>query len=309
MSTKKQTITVSQAKNQVNTFGLSLLIYICLIQTVWHGNAILSRYRPDFFGSADAVLITMFFTMFMMLFTAFILFPISAKQLRLEIRDYLQKVRLRPGRVVVLCAIGIAVYVLVGVLGSLLSVLHQDVTSSYSFVGDFTGGQNILRNIVYFIQFVIVKPWCDEYIFRGVIQRQLGHYSRYFGVLASAVLYALAQPTVIDALIAFFLGWYLAIVSLRYHSIRPCLTVHYAVVLFSWIMSVIPQRYAWISVIMVIAVYLIAGFALLGRHVSTSLVKISRGEKKLWKIVFTSFTVILCIAVFVLGNFLSLFGL
>ena len=305
----KQTITTRQAKNQVNTFGLSLFIYICLIQTVWHGAVILNRFRPDFFGDADPILVMMLFNGLMMLFTAFVLFRISAKQLRLRMRDYLHKVPMPVSRKFILLILGIAIYVLTGFVATIFPILRQDVTSAYSFVGDFSSVPLIINNAVYFILFVCIKPLCDEYIFRGIIQRQLGHYSRYFGVLASAVLYALAQPTIADAVIAFFLGWYLAIISLRYHSIRPSLQIHTGIVFFSWIMSVIPQRFTWISATMIMVVFLGTGFVLIGRRVNTDLLRLSSGEEKLWKIVFTSFTVIMCIAVFLIGIILSMFHL
>ena len=61
---------------------------------------------------------------------------------------------------------------------SMFSFLANISTVQYSFVGDFRTQENIINNILYCICFVLLKPMSDEIIFRGIVQRQLGHYGR-----------------------------------------------------------------------------------------------------------------------------------
>ena len=188
-----------------------------------------------------------------------------------------------------------------------LNFLLHPAGSEFAFIGHFTTRANIIRNILYLLLYVLLKPVCDEYIFRGIIQRQLGHYSRFFGVLASSLLYAIAQPSLSDAIPAFFLGWYLALVTLRYHSIRPAVTIHVLVSVFLWIVAIIPPEYSLIPIIVITLNYIVTLLFIIGNTVNYRIAFMRFPEKKLWKTVFTSSTIIICILLFAAENILSFF--
>ena len=132
----------------------------------------------------------------------------------------------------------------------------------------------------------------------GVMPGLLGGY---FGVVASAFLYALASPSLTEALPAFFTGWFLALVTYRYHSILPAREIHIATAFFAWLIAVIPDRFIIIPTIMTVIIYLIAAYSLIGQKISFHISRSGALNPKLWKTLLTSFTIILCIILFLAG--------
>ena len=308
MSTQgPQVITTKQAKHQVNIFGFPLALYILLNLLLWHGIRILYTYTDIVLFGMDQDILFLAGGIIVTLIITFVFFPISAARLNLHLKDYLRPVKMDLlDRTAYIC-IGIAITMLTTYTGSLLKFLLHPATGAFSFVGHFTTDANILKNILYIVLFVFLQPVSSEYIFRAVIQRQLGHYSRIFGVLASSVLYALAQPSLSDAIPALFLGWYLATLTLHFHSIRPAMQVHLAVSLFLWIIAVIPEEYALIPIIVIILNYAATLLFLIGNVVNYRLAFVQLPDKKLWKTVFTSSTIVFCILLFILANILTFF--
>lgn len=302
---KPQVITTREAKRQVNTFGISLVIYIFLNQMLWYGFGFLQRYYPASLQGFDPELVIMIFFIVILFLSGYVLFRLSSRALDLDIRDYLRKPKIPLSRIIVLAAAGIAITYFFSAISSFFRFLLHPASDSYAFVGHFTTPLNIIKNAVYFLLFVIIRPWCDEFAFRGVIQRQLGHYNRYFGVLASAFLYALAQPSMTDAIPAFFMGWFLALLTYRYHSIIPARRVRMAAALFTWAVMIIPDRLIIIPTILIALVYLICGYSLIGRKIDFHISRSGALNKKLWKTLLTSFTIILCIILFIAGCVMS----
>lgn len=299
-------ITTKQAHKQINHFGRSLLIYILLSTIVKYGMPLMEKYFPELMMGYDTEFVSLVVTIILTVFVTLVPFTITSVALKLDIRDYLKNPRLRADRVIALICIGIGINLLVTSISTLFYFFFHTATPSYPFLGSFTTNANIMKNIAYFALFVIVKPICDEYIFRGIIQRQLGHYGRYFGVLGSAFLYAIAQANLVEAVPAFALGWFLSIITLRYHSIRPSTQVHIAVSLFLWGIDVIPGNYLWAITIFIVIIYIMAGLFMFQKRVDTGLVRYGATEWKLWKILLTSFSIVLCILVFVINVALSL---
>ena len=306
MSTR-QFITTKQAKHQVNIFGFPLILYILLNLLLWNGTGIIYRFFPDSLLGIDPEILCMGAGCVLILLITFGCFSISAMRLHLPIRDYLQPTGMDTIHRIALVCIGLAITVLTTYTGSFLNFLLHPAGSEFAFIGHFTTRANIIRNILYLLLYVLLKPVCDEYIFRGIIQRQLGHYSRFFGVLASSLLYAIAQPSLSDAIPAFFLGWYLALVTLRYHSIRPAVTIHVLVSVFLWIVAIIPPEYSLIPIIVITLNYVVTLLFIIGNTVNYRIAFMRFPEKKLWKTVFTSSTIIICILLFAAENILSFF--
>ena len=299
-------ITTRQAKRQINHFGRSLLIYILLFMGVRYGShALFSRFPQLMFGM-DEELAQMVLHGVCMLFVTLIPFTISAAFLRLDIRDYLRNPRLRMDRVIALICIGIGIALTVTSLSTLFYFFFHTNSPVYEFLGDFSTRETLIKNLVYLVLFALIKPVCDEYIFRGIIQRQLGHYGRYFGVLGSAVLYAIAQQTLMEAIPSFVLGWYLSLITLRYHSIRPAIWVHISLQLFLFGLAVIPGNYLWVITVIIVLIYGFAGLFMFQKRVDTNMIRYGATEWKLWRILLTSFSILLCIALFVINAVITL---
>ncbi|MBQ9328804.1 MAG: CPBP family intramembrane metalloprotease [Solobacterium sp.] len=299
-------ITTKQAKKQVNHFGRALLLYILLFMALRYGMPYISEYAPFMLFGMDPELAMLVYSSVLMLFLALIPFNIASLFLKLNIRDYLKNPRLRSDRVFALNCIGIVITLTVTSMSTLFYFFFHTQGTAYSFLGNFSTNEAIYKNLAYFVFFVIVKPICDEYIFRGIIQRQLGHYGRYFGVLGSTVLYAIAQTNLVDAVPGFALGWFLALITLRYHSIRPAIQVHMAVSLVLFALNVIPGNYLWVVTVVILLIYILAGLFLFQKRVDTGMVRYGATEWKLWKILLTSLSIVMCIALFIVNVVLSL---
>ncbi|MCH4207314.1 MAG: CPBP family intramembrane metalloprotease [Solobacterium sp.] len=296
-----QVITSRQAKAQIDHFGRSLIIYIAVFMLFRYGTSLLYSYIPGMLSSIDSNIVLQSGEIILLILIALIPFRISANMLHLDIHDYLEHVKIKPGRMLCIACIGIGINLMCTSLASIFAFFGSSSVTSYSYLGQFNTQTNIINNILYFIKNVLVVPICDEYIFRGIIQRQLGHYGRYFGVLGSAMLFAISRGTLVDALPAFFVGWYLSLITLKYHSIHPGIQMHIILAGFLWLLNIAPSSMLLPVTLLIIAVYVVAGFSIFSRRVSTNMVRYGATEPKLWKILLTSPTIIICILLFI-GN-------
>ena len=300
-------ITRKQAKKQMSTIVFPLFLYsVCTL---------LLQYIPKYFetriinliGNIDLQMSVMILTIAVSILIAVIPVRISAAMLDLDIHAYLKKPdRLNIVRKFALVCIGISIWFGISALASGFRILLHSSAVSYNFLGHFTTKANILRNAVYILCFIIIKPVTEEYIFRAVAQRQFGHYSRFFGVMASSFLYALVQPSIADALCAFAFGWYLALITLRYHSIRPAVMIHISAALFSWFITVLPESWILLPTAMIVAVYGISISVLVTGAVKLNIVHPTGNEGMLWGLLLKVFPVILCIIIFIIASVLSL---
>lgn len=295
MSKPPVRITRRQARAQINHFGWPLALYMILFSLLRYGTVFLSKYS----GKADPELFLLLSSIGVYLFMALIPFTIGAYFLRLDIRDYMHSPRLRIDRSLGLICIGIGIYLIVMSVSTLFYFFFHTQAAVYAFIGQWGTPMSILKNILYFFLLVIIQPLCEEYIFRGIIQRQLGHYGRYFGVLGSAFLYMLVQMDMAQAVQAFIIGWYLSLITLRYHSIRPAIMVHIALSLFLWILESMSGNFLWLVTIFMILVYIGATLFILQWRSDTSKIRYGATEGKLWRILLSSFSIRLCVVLFI----------
>lgn len=302
---QSKVITSRQARGQINHFGRSLLLYILGITLLSYGSRFLHEafalYPFPFDYEVFELLVRI-----VLLILATILFRISSAFLRLKIKDYMIKPKnFTFGTFIVYLCLTISINLVTLSFSTLIYFFSQNNIVIYSYLGVFTSQMLIIKNILYFICFVLVRPICQEYIFRGIIQRQLGHYGRYFGVLGSAFLFAIAQDSLANAVPAFFIGWFLALMTLQYHSIKPAIYAHIGLSLFSWFMEVVPGEYLWVTLVMIVIIFAIAILSIFRRKEYTQIARWGATEGKLWRILLTSHTIILCILVFIANVVLS----
>ena len=298
-------ITRRQAKAQINTFGRPLVIYIIIFTLLNYGTSFLHETFPDFFAAYDFDMVVIGIGMISTLIVTLTTMLLASESLKLDIKDYLGKPRISGGRMLAFVCIGIGIEMLTTSVSSLFYFFFHTNSQIYEYLGSFNTTTNIVKNVLYFVHFILLKPICDEIIFRGIIQRQLGHYGRYFGVLGSAFLYAMAQLNLIDAIPAFFVGWFLSLLTMNYHSIRPGLVVHISLSLFLWLFNVIPAQYLWITIVILGMVYIVSAFFIFQKHDTQNFVRYGATEWKLWKILLSSGTVILVILLFIVNVVLS----
>ena len=298
-NTDVKVITKKQAKKEIGVFGRALAFYLLLFLGFQIVTPYIYPYLPSVLKQYSVTTIELVLNILLTIFVTAVLFRNVNYELNLNIKDYLKKPRIDFFQMLSITSIGIGIYFIATGVTSIFYFINPNNEIVNTFLGNFRTQEAILDNILYFCLYVIIKPICDEYIFRGIIQRQLGHYGRYFGVLGSAFLYAIVQPNLMHAIPSFFVGWYMALVTLRYHSIRPGFVIHVYLHLFIWLLEIIPGNYLWVVSILIVLVYIIVAFSFFSRRVNTNLVRYGATEWKLWKILLTTPSIVLCILLFI----------
>ncbi len=299
MSKKEvKTITIEEAKSQINAFGYPLA-FLFLFTIV--AQYLFSYLQVDWISSniesisiTALIIITILFT--------FMITLIADKKLDLQFKDYWINPHLPFQKVFNYVTLGLGILLLTNAITSMFSFLANISTIQYSFIGDFRTQENIINNILYFLYFILLKPISDEVIFRGIVQRQLGHYGRYFGVLGSAFLYALMQGNIVSAIPAFFIGWYFSLISLKYHSIKITLLTSIMIHLFAYLIDIMPDNLLIITTLLVLFIYITCIVILVNKSVNTNIMRYGATDGKLWKILVTSSSIILCIIIFILSQ-------
>lgn len=299
MSKKEvKTITIDEAKKQINTFGYPLAILFLLTIIAQY---LYSYIQIDWITSniesisiATLIILTIIFTFFIVL--------IADKKLDLQFKDYWINPNISFQKIFNYVILGLGILLLTNAITSMFSFLANISTLQYSFVGNFKTQENIINNILYCICFVLLKPISDEVIFRGIVQRQLGHYGRYFGVLGSAFLYALMQGNIVSAIPAFFIGWYFSLISLKYHSIKITLITSIIIHLFAYLIDILPTNLLMITTLLVLFIYIACIVILINKGVNTNMMRYGATDGKLWKILITSPSIILFIIIFIFSQ-------
>lgn len=300
-----QTITVKQAKAQINHFGRSLVIYILILSLLFRSKDILSMLAPSFIQGIDLDIFILSVGSIALILISLITFGISSKLLDLNIRDYLRKSKLSEAKFFVYICLGIGISLISTGIASLFDIFLASKNYTLPFVGNFSTTTNLIKNAIYFFEVVLIIPICDEYIFRGVIQRQLGHYGRGFGVLGSAFLYGISQRTLAIAIPAFFVGWFLSLIVLKTHSIRPAIRIHISIAFFLWLIEILPGKYIWIVTLLLILIYMIDGLAFFSKRVSAKVFHSGSLDPSLWKILLSTSSILICIILFIINVILS----
>ncbi len=296
MSNQTTIITYKEAKSQINTLGISLFMYIATMAVVRYAFV----FREDIFpADINIFLINIILYGGFLAVTLFSLLPffVSSKLLSLKMREYYKKVKINNGTLLAYICIGIAIQLTVTSILTLIGLVPSNNIYPQEFIGIFTSKEAIIINVLYFVLMVVVKPVCDEYVFRGVIQRKLGHFSRSFGVIASAFLYAIAQTSIADFVPAFFLGAFLSMICLKYHSVKPAMKIQMGIALFFILMSYVPNSLYLVVIGVIVTVYIIVAFALFNRLIRLPNLTLRAFDKDLWIMMLSSSSIVLCIII------------
>ena len=298
-------ITRKQARRQVDKLGISLIIYILLFTMIRYSNTLFGSYEEGFLHGFDNDIVMLVGFMILLIFVTFVPFNLSAKSLHLDIKDYLKKPNINRDKQISLVCLGIGIQLICISVSMMFYFFFHTNLPDYAYLGDFRTVNLVIKNILYFIFFVMIRPYCDEYIFRGVIQRQLGHYGRYFGVLGSAFLYAIAQVNLVKAVPAFFVGWYLALITLKYHSIKPSIKIHISISAFMFLVDVLPPKLTWILTVLIGFVYIVSALSIFQKRVSTHMVRYGATDWNLWSLLLSSPTIIVSMILFAANVYFS----
>jgi membrane protease YdiL (CAAX protease family) len=109
-----------------------------------------------------------------------------------------------------------------------LGFLHLTTTSP-----PFTSPGNVPAFLIYFFELCILAPFCEEFIFRGVILQNLRKFGNGFAVVLSALLFSLVHGNLVQMPLAFIMGLFFGFLVIEFNSIWVTIIMHFTVNTFS----------------------------------------------------------------------------
>lgn len=175
------------------------------------------------------------------------------------------------------------------------SAVHGPSSSGIQML--FTG--NLLFDGLIILYIVLLGPLLEEILFRGILLRTLDRYHRVFAILISSMLFAMMHMNLQQGFTTFFIGCFLAYVSLKENSMRIPIILHMLNNLIALAMSV-----SFLSVFCLIGMFAcFVGMIYLLQKQGEGLSNLFKQEYctyKYGKMFFTRWTTILYIIFFIL---------
>ena len=166
-----------------------------------------------------------------------------------------------------------------------------------SNIGVTFNGQ-YMTDSIYIVSFILIAPILEEYAFRGVLLNCLSRYGKYFAVVASSLIYALAHGSFVEMIPSFFMGLILSKKSLYYKSITPTIIIH---VLFNaaiYGLIMIPEKYNIYMVGFLVLMIILAVVLLVSKEYRLVRIKKSESNKKVGLLFLSTSTVIIAVLLF-----------
>ena len=127
---------------------------------------------------------------------------------------------------------------LINYIQMLLGYVHLEATSP-----NFTPPGGTAAFLVYFFQICILAPFCEEFIFRGVILHSLKPFGNAFAVTVSAMLFSMVHGNLLQIPLAFLVGLLFGVLVIKSGSIWLTVLMHASVNAFSVILDTISGNF------------------------------------------------------------------
>ncbi len=189
------------AKRSFTKVALAILLYEFLFQV---GSGFLIQYGSTIYQHEDFTMIavSLFGLVLMLLLLGSDGIP-RTKHARFGIVQYLW---------LLLLIYGLQAFSSI-LLSPIEAFLHQQ-GFSLEYATDVASGR--LSGFWMILYAVVVAPFVEESMFRGLIYNQLRHYGRLFAIVISALLFALMHGNLMQFVTALFVGMLLAFIRERY---------------------------------------------------------------------------------------------
>ncbi|MBQ2659343.1 MAG: CPBP family intramembrane metalloprotease [Erysipelotrichaceae bacterium] len=160
---------------------------------------------------------------------------------------------------------------------------------------------------LYIFMLIAVTPLIEEYAFRGVLLNTLSKYGKRFGLIASAVIFALAHLHFAEMLPAFAMGIQLGKTSLRYKSIQPTIIIHILFNALIYALCVIPASITKYMAFGIAAIVIMAGYLIIsGRYERIKIQKL-RSNRTTNILFYSSPAVIIAMMLMILDTLLFMY--
>lgn len=241
--------------------GASMLLFVLLSQVVrYAGLGILGLIFPPLEGQVS-------YPEWAYGIYAILLPPLSFVLPYLLIRKNSKNEKLHVHLALGRIPLGILVSLFLGIV-ILINVLTAMINSI--IVGAFglplAGGVSLpatfIGRLLYFIAVCVFAPFFEELLFRGAIQGVLRGWGRGFAILISTVLFTLLHTNLMDLLSVFLLSLVLGYTKEITGSVLPCIILHGANNIYTFIGLLIRQEYQSVSGLGVVFWITMAVFAM-----------------------------------------------
>ncbi len=159
---------------------------------------------------------------------------------------------------------------------------------------------NLIISISYAIYFLLILPFLEEYIFRGVILQLTSKFGASFAMICTSLLYALFLLGRADFITSFVMGLLLALIAMMYQSALPTVMMRIGLNAMVLVSLYIPQEYSWIFGLLTIIVYGYTFFYLIKNMHKQIVFKETLPKKMTWSAFFTSFLLMVAIILLIL---------
>lgn len=185
------------------------------------------------------------------------------------------------------------------------------IAAYFGFSGELVSGIGIsinseyLTDVVYVITFIFISPVLEEFAFRGALLSTLSKYGKYFALVSSSIIFALAHGSFLEFIPSFIMGLLLGKIALRYKTIKPTIMIHIIFNILLYVSFIIPE-----SASMVIAgfygiLYLLAIALVATKTYKRIVVRKSNSSGKVMSMFLTTFPVMISIFLFIAHSILT----
>ena len=300
-----QTVTPRQLRREFNGVGLTFLVVFALAVGAAFGYQRLVPLLEPYYQTVDRQAAEAGIRIAVTLIVMLLPFQAYATIKKMKTGRFFGRCQGEWRDILELVLIGLALNLLLTFIVGILSLVL-----SWSNI-QFTSSQLILQGklpavILNVIQTAVVFPFCEEFIFRGVCLRSFGRMGNYFAIFASSLLFSLMHGNLINILPSFFLGAFLAVVTMRFNSILPAEIIHIAINLQTVALQLVPVQYSWVIGLSCVIIYALALIALIRRRHKRIIV---RREANPWILIqqfFLSWAIVITLIVYGVLNILTL---
>jgi membrane protease YdiL (CAAX protease family) len=177
---------------------------------------------------------------------SFVPFFLVSFLLKIKNRQIWSKAKIKPLNQFALIFLGLAVYLILSAATSGLITLLTSKNVGVASIPSSLVSNFLEVQWTYLFYVIVLCPLAEEYIYRGVVLQCFARYGNRFAIVASSFLFALSFGRLQTALPGFFLGMFLAVITLYYQSIRPVLWIRVGVAILSVAEMLIPLSQVWI---------------------------------------------------------------
>lgn len=124
----------------------------------------------------------------------------------------------------------ILVFLFVIGLQNIMGIAMQPVEKFLEYLGfSFLEASNIAtlhgQSFSMIFYSVIVAPFCEEFIYRGILLHSLERYGKYFAIIISALIFGLMHGNAVQFPVAFVIGTVFGYITLKY-SLGVSIAIH-----------------------------------------------------------------------------------